>query len=248
MTIKKLSLAAILTVSLAASTMIPTMAETLPLLAACPLAGCNKPVTPENAPCPDAAPAISDEGDCVEEKADCDCDVPNRGCRPKKERCKKSKCRCEEKCAECAPSCEEPATPATAMCPSKCDNTFNRQVYAYPQFVFGNPNYTGSEHNGIGLGYSNSNYAYNGSIYSNGTYYNMASPAITGAAAPCGCDCGCADTGILVNPSVPKKPCEEDITGAAAPMPVIGGGLPTCGNAVPVHRDTDTANDIVIQS
>lgn len=250
MTIKKLSLAAFLSLSLAAGSVIPTMAETLPLIAACPLAGCNTPVTPDNAPCPNAMP---DDCDCIEQKADCGCDVPSRGCRPKKEHCKKSKCRCEDKCAECAPSCDTPAAPATAMVPQKCGDTFNRQVYAYPQFVFGNPNYTGTEHNGFALGYgNNSNYAYNGSFYANGAYHNMLDPTITGAAAPaCGCNtgCGCAQAGIPVNPSVPCDPCKaNDITGAAAPMPVIGMSLPTCGNAVPVQRNTDSNCDIEIQS
>lgn len=248
MTIKKFSLAAVLTVGIAASTIGLAMAD-------CALPGCNTPITPSNAPCPNAT--MSADDCCVEQKADCGCPVPDRGCRPKKERCK-SKCRCEDDnvCATAAPM-----NPASATCISKNEKMFERQVYAYPQFVFGNPNYTGTENNGIGLGYGNGNasYAFNGSTYYNGAYHNALNPIFTGAAAPCGCDittdCGCginsscAGAGIRVNPSVPCDPCNPEITGAAAPMPIIGNSLGCgCGGAIPVQRDECGVKSVEVQS
>ncbi len=268
MTIKKLSLAAILTVGIAASTMTLTMADTMPVVtgAACPLPGCNTPITPDTAPCPGALNTIPEDCGFAAPVEDCGCGCPvdkcecarpDKGCKKKEKRCKKvskcdkapkcaeekpkcecgePKCRCADKNAPCKTACDKPAVPATASCPGGCSDVLERQVYAYPQWVFGGPNYTGSEANGMGLGYDGLNYAYNGAMYANGAYLNA--PVVTGAAAPCGC--GCAGTGV------PLKGCQTcpEMTGAAANIPIISGngcGC-NCGGGAALNRCENQMN------
>ena len=106
MSIKKFSLAAVLSVGLLASTM--SMG-----FSACPLAGCSKPVTPDNAKCPK----------CMKTIDDCGC----------KEKAPENPC--EEPCPEI--SCEQPAIPTCGVCPGSEKVKPDKQVYAYPNNVYG---------------------------------------------------------------------------------------------------------------
>ncbi len=226
MTIKKLTLAAVLTVGIAVSSMTLATASEAPVVigAACPLAGCSTPITPSTATCPS----------CMKAMPDCECQKPDRGCKMEDPcasdcDCEEPKCRCQEDDSPCKPTCEEPSVPACASCPNTDCDILKRQVYAYPQYVFGTPNYTGTESNGVGIGYDGLGYAYNGATY------NGAGAYTTGAAAPingCGCNSGCLGVGV------PVSGCHEcpQATGAAANIPIISNGH-CCGGGINVDRN-----------
>lgn len=217
MTIKKLTVAAAIAVGIATCSFSSAMA-------ACPVSGCNT--------CPTTvAPAMTCPS-CGQNSSTCGCQS-------------KSSCGCDEApaCGCSVPACAAPAAPckvpACATCPStSCNDLDMKQVYAYPNAIYGTNNYTGEQSNAI---YStetafmtdcceNSLSAYGGYGY-------------TGAAAPfapgCNCaptPCGCADSGVAVDRGCSKK-CNTGCgcnTGYAAPcasMPIINEPLShsSCG-------------------
>lgn len=226
MTIKKLTVAAAIAVGIATCSFSSANAAcpcnsgaSVPSCSSCPTI-----MTPANAPCPI----------CGQEKSSCGCgcnscnscdDTPSCGCG-------------------CAPSCEKPAVPACGTCPStSCEDLDMKQVYAYPNAIYGTNNYTGEQSNAIYSTESAWMLDCNSGLPGSGC-----GCGITGAAAqaglglgPCSscnpvpCECG--------NPGVPvARGCSHKCntgcgcgcnTGAAAPcdcMPVINAPCaPSCG-------------------
>jgi len=200
------------------------------VMAACP---CSSPcATPSSTPCATACPTP--------------CATP-----------------CATPCpAPCAMPCPavpcKPAVPACATCPTTSCHDFDmKQVYGYPNAIYGDNNYVGQESNGVystetafdldscdTVALSNAGIvASNGQLmgaaapygygYTTGAACGCGSHLSTGMAAPCGCGCECSE-GVGVS-----GPCKRGsyhpapiITGGAAPcgcLPVITGGAAPCG-------------------
>ncbi len=148
MTIKKLTVAAAIAVGIATCSLNSAMA-------ACP---CSVPETP--APCAEPMPVVTGPA--------CPCETPAPSCS----KCKKSfdECNCEKQKDPCPPkqcdpcekkksdcgcpdeiSCDKPAEPACAVCPGtgKPSRQDMRQVYGYPNAIYGTNNYVGQPANSI---------------------------------------------------------------------------------------------------
>lgn len=141
MTIKKLTVAAAIAVGIATCSLNQAMA-------ACP---CAQPLQP--APCAEPLPVVTGPACPCEQKPapkcnsckkalpDCDCKkadpcpVPCDPCEKKK-----SDCGCNDEI-----SCDGPAEPACAICPQtgKPDRQDMKQVYGYPNAIYGANNYVG---------------------------------------------------------------------------------------------------------
>ncbi len=148
MTIKKLTVAAAIAVGIATCSLNQAMA-------ACP---CATPADP--APCAEPLPVVTgpacpitkDQSTCSKCKKplpDCGCKKPD----PCKDPCKddpcppkKSDCGCNDEV-----SCDKPAEPACALCPQtgKPDRKDMKQVYGYPNAIYGANNYVGEPANSI---------------------------------------------------------------------------------------------------
>ncbi len=141
MTIKKLTVAAAIAVGIATCSLNQAMA-------ACP---CAQPVQP--APCAEPLPVVTGPACPCEQKPapkcntckkalpDCDCkkaDPCPAPCNPCEK--KKSDCGCNDEI-----SCDGPAEPACAICPQtgKPDRQDMKQVYGYPNAIYGANNYVG---------------------------------------------------------------------------------------------------------
>jgi hypothetical protein len=136
MKINKMTLAAVLTLGVLASTNAGFSEETAEtsndLLAACPLRGCSSPVTPQTAKCPK----------CLNEINKCAC--PNAVQQKD-----------ENDCNPCPTlsQCPAPSSPTCAVCPNTTDEKkFEQQVYAYPNAIYGNNQVVGERNNGLYLG------------------------------------------------------------------------------------------------
>ena len=141
MTIKKLTVAAAIAVGIATCSLNQAMA-------ACPCqqpeqpAPCSEPlpvVTGPACPCETAKPNTCSK--CKKALADFDCqnrDPCDTPCEPYEKQ--KSDCGCPDEV-----SCDEPAEPACAICPGtgKPDKQDMRQVYGYPNAIYGTNNYVG---------------------------------------------------------------------------------------------------------
>lgn len=141
MTIKKLTVAAAIAVGIATCSLNQAMA-------ACPCqqpeqpAPCSEPlpvVTGPACPCETAKPNTCSK--CKKALPDCDCqkqDPCDTPCDPCEKQ--KSDCGCPDEV-----SCDEPAEPACAICPGtgKPDKQDMRQVYGYPNAIYGTNNYVG---------------------------------------------------------------------------------------------------------
>lgn len=141
MTIKKLTVAAAIAVGIATCSLNQAMA-------ACP---CAQPLQP--APCAEPLPVVTGPACPCEQKPapkcnsckkalpDCDCkkaDPCPAPCDPCEK--KKSDCGCDDEI-----SCDGPAEPACAICPQtgKPDRQDMKQVYGYPNAIYGANNYVG---------------------------------------------------------------------------------------------------------
>lgn len=219
MTIKKLTVAAAIAVGIATCSFSSAMA-------ACPLSGCDNGQM-KSAPCTTCPTCGQNSANCgCPKTSPCDCNAtPSCGCNTP------------------ASSCDKPAVPACATCPStSCADLDMKQVYAYPNAIYGDNNYVGEQTN---------------AIYSTETAWQLdccdglaASHAgLTGAAAPLGYEnmsgssCGCAISGVPVKRACAPKcnSCDCGCTGAAAPcgceaLPVInqGCGCGCTGAAAPL--------------
>lgn len=134
MTIKKLTVAAAIAVGIATCSFNNVMA-------ACPLSGCNSgqmTVAPM-VTCPICG---QNQATCgCQAKTPCGCDsAPACGCTAP----------CNSSCdCGCAGSCK-PAVPACSTCPStSCSELDMKQVYGYPNAIYGTNNYTGEQSNAI---------------------------------------------------------------------------------------------------
>jgi len=143
MTIKKLTVAAAIAVGIATCSLNQAMAacpcaEPLPTVTgpACPIERQLPVVTGGACPCEKPAPTCNS---CQKALPDCDCVKPDP-CE------KKSDCGCDNEI-----SCDEPAVPACATCPQtgKPDRSQMKQVYGYPQAIYGTNNYVGEPANSI---------------------------------------------------------------------------------------------------
>ena len=136
MSIKKLTVAAAIAVGMATCSLTPVMA-------ACP---CNTPAPAEALPvvtgpaCPvDNVRPNTNCNKCKKALPDCDCKKPDP-CPVKTD------CGCPDEI-----SCDKPAVPSTALCPQtgKPNKSEMKQVYGYPQAVYGTNNYVGEPANSI---------------------------------------------------------------------------------------------------
>lgn len=180
MTIKKLTVAAAIAVGIATCSLNSAMA-------ACP---CSQPAAPapcEQLPvvtgpaCPcDPAPKCNK---CNKTFDDCDCKKADP-CDPC-EKHKKTDCGCEND----ELSCDKPAEPACTVCPSsgKPDRADMKQVYGYPNAIYGSNNYVGKPASSIlstETGFLNAPGIMSSAV--NGTTVSS-NPQITGAAAQIPC-------------------------------------------------------------
>jgi len=211
MTIKKLTVAAAIAVGIATCSFSSAMA-------ACPVSGCNT--------CPTMSTPASTCPICGQNSGTCGCQAQTP-CAPA----------CATPCATpCATACPvtpcKPATPACATCPNtSCRDLDMKQVYAYPNAIYGTNNYTGDQSNAIystetawcldqcdALGMSHA-----------GVMAGLGQ--MTGAACGCGgYGLGCGNAGSVVNRSTTDCGC-----GSNAAMPIITGAACGCGNdAIPL--------------
>ncbi len=215
MTIKKLTVAAAIAVGIATCSFSSANAacpcNTQMPMASSPCTTCPTITTPATAKCPICGLEKEKCGCGCKEKSSCDCDCPT-------------------------PSCKT-AEPACATCPNtSCADLDMKQVYAYPNAIYGDNNYVGEQTNAIystetawsldGCGCpggSNIVSRQGVLIGSEGCLTGAAAPApngcgclpvITGAAAPCGC--GCLDS--LSGVSVDRNCCKTD--SAACPIQI----------------------------
>lgn len=204
MTIKKLTVAAAIAVGIATCSFSNAMAacpcNSSPTMTGCP---CQEIVTPATAKCPI----------CGLDKTSCGCE-------------QKSSCGCNTP----APCCAKPAEPACATLPNtSCDVLDMKQVYSYPNAIYGDNNYVGEQTNAI---YSTE------TAWMLDRHENLAADGLgvcSGAAAPLAgfgsnSSCCCknpeiANPGVLVSracgcnsaPILTGCGCLPIITGAAAP-------------------------------
>ena len=219
MNIKKLTLAAILTLGMAAGTHVGFAQElTLgsmsdKILAACPLAGCKSKVTPQTATCPNCLNEIDEcscnkPEPCEETKCDSDCDSPCEECQPM-----------SDACSPCPPiaQCEQPSSPVCATCPAPPDGKkFQQQVYAYPNAIYGKNQVVGERNNGLFLG--------------DGSLAPVSGVPVASENAPsCGCQNGlstgaAAPINCMDNPSsingIPVDNNPMNIEGAGCPIQI----------------------------
>lgn len=135
MSIKKLTMAAAIAVGIATCSLTPVMA-------ACP---CNTPAPAEAMPvvtgpaCPIETPKPTCNK-CKKSFDDCKC----KKAKPCPE--KKKDCGCQDEI-----SCDKPAVPSTALCPQtdKPARSEMKQVYGYPEAIYGTNNYVGEPGNSI---------------------------------------------------------------------------------------------------
>ena len=234
MTIKKLTVAAAIAVGIATCSFSSA-------IAACPCSGCNSgqmTVAPSTA-CPI----------CGQNKATC-------GCKTKTPCCDTAPaCGCD------ATPCEKPAEPACATCPStSCKDLDMKQVYGYPNAIYGTNNYTGEQSNAIystesawcldrcdALGYSSAGIGVSGlgqmtgAASGCGCGCNSGYGSMTGAA--CGCDGGAVvhrsttcGSGCNTMPIVTGGACGLPLTGFAAPL--SNGCGCGCDNSCPITIQT----------
>lgn len=195
MSIKKLTMAAAIAVGIATCSLNSVMA-------ACP---CNQN---------EAIPVVTGSSDCA--KPQC-----NKCKRKKADKCKKHKgCPVKSAPENDDISCNKTAGPSMALCPQsgKPDRGQMKQVYGYPNAIYGTNNYVGESAN---------------SIFSTET-------AMTGCPASrlIGNNIG----GVTISSQT-----ESQITGAAASMPCLNE-LPQINNGVNVDRNKSNACPIDFKS
>lgn len=148
MTIKKLTVAAAIAVGIATCSLNQAMAacpcaEPLPTVTgpACPIEEAMPVVTGGACPCEKQVPKCNK---CKKPMPDCGCKKADPCDNPCEE--KKSDCGCPDEI-----SCDKPAEPASALCPQtgKPDRKDMKQVYGYPNAIYGTNNYVGQPANSI---------------------------------------------------------------------------------------------------
>lgn len=234
MTIKKLTVAAAIAVGIATCSFNNAMA-------ACPISGCNS--------CPSAVMPANVCPICGKDRAHCSCPAQAQcGCNSAPA-CGCNSCASDCGCNSCAPACDcapcKPNIPACATCPNtSCNNMDMKQVYAYPDIVFGDNYYVGQQNNSIYSTYSawdvdgcdRAPVAALG-LPINGQIMGAACGCGCGTAAPCGCGCE-----------------QSSCCGAAAPcgcesLPVVTGfAAPSGCGCVNGLNDSHAAYDCTCSS
>jgi len=249
MTIKKLTVAAAIAVGIATCSLNSAMA-------ACPISGgscggacpCQNVMTPATAPCPI----------CGQSSGTC-------GCQAKTPCGNTAPCNCAPAC-DCAPACPtpccKPAVPACATCPNtSCNDLDMKQVYGYPNAIYGDNNYVGEQTNAIystesafspdacdKLGLTTAGYGVSGL---NG---------MTGAA--CGFDSGCGSHAMVApcecdGGAIVHRGCKTDcgapiITGAACGCETGAACGSGCNSAYdgscPITIQTSNSRDAIKKS
>jgi len=136
MSIKKLSMAAAIAVGISTCSLTTVMA-------ACP---CSTPAPAEPMPVVTgpACPVENPQATCSK----CKKAMPDCKCKKQKAACpvKKSDCGCNNEI-----TCDKTAVPSTALCPQSgnVDRAEMKQVYGYPQAIYGTNNYVGEPANSI---------------------------------------------------------------------------------------------------
>lgn len=241
MKLNKMTLAAVLTFGLLASTNAGFTQETATetsneLLAACPLSGCPSPVTPQTAICPK----------CHNDIDSCKC-LEKTTCNP----CEKTKKSCDtckpisDDCNPCPPvaQCPVPSEPTCAVCPQPSNaKMFQQQVYAYPKAIYGNNQVVGERNNALYFG-DNSLPGFSGVPVAHSCSSPCDDGYMTGAAA----DIPVLNNGFDINSACG---CEQGYTtGAAAPIPCfdnckmprgisVNNNATDCGCPVQIHTNT----------
>lgn len=219
MTIKKMTLAAAMTVGLIAGGMNFAMADcgcSSPVITggACPL-DCPQVVTPQTAKCPK----------CKKEKKKCEC-VPK--CDPCDDPCEKKSCTDCDKIDDCdcpSTSCAPDPVPACGVCANTLEDAdkHKHQIYAYPHAIYGKDNVlVGEEKNGVIL---------------SDKAYTMA----TGCGCPTGAaigvpvirDCECA-TGAAM-------PCLNGVNSNVCGVPVERNSCNYDDATCPIQIETETS-------
>lgn len=241
MTIKKLTVAAAIAVGIATCSFSNAMA-------ACPISGCNSCPTMTTAPA-NLCPTCGLDKSCCTCKTPCGCDTSCNSCNSCNT-CNDCNCDCPSPC--------KPATPACATCPStSCKKLDMKQVYAYPNAIYGTNNYTGEQSNAIystetawcvdrcdALGLSHA-------MPMAGCYGQM-----TGAACGIGCTnncglgsvvnrnttCDCCNSGCMPVVTGSACGCDQSLMGLAAPLCNSNCGCNTgcacgCDGGSIVNRD-----------
>ena len=191
MTIKKLTVAAAIAVGIATCSQV---------MAACPCAEPLPTVTGPACPIEQSMPVVTG-GACpcetkIPECNSCKKALPDCGCQKEE---KKSDCGCNDEI-----SCDIGAGPATALCPQsgKPDRAQMKQVYGYPQAIYGTNNYVGEPANSI-LSTENTMHGWStGTMSSNINGVTVSSDGnVTGAAAqmPCLNELPTINNGSFVN-------------------------------------------------
>ncbi len=195
MSIKKLTAAAAIAIGIATCSLNSAMA-------ACPCTQNDAMPVITGPACP-AQPSTCSK--CKRVKSDC-------GCKRHK--------RCPSKVAPADISCDKSAGPSTALCPQtgKPDRAQMKQVYGYPQAIYGTNNYVGESANSI----------FSTETAMRGCPASMMSSAISGT-------------------TISSQPIQGLTTGAAAQMPCLNE-LPQCNNGVTVNNDAQKACPIDFQS
>lgn len=238
MTIKKLTVAAAIAVGIATCSFSNAMA-------ACPISGCNT--------CPTMTMPVAACPICGQNSATCGCQA--------KTPCATPACGCATPAADCCPVAPcKTAVPACATCPStSCHDLDMKQVYGYPNAIYGTNNYTGEQSNAIystetawcldrcdALGMAHAGIPVAGLGQMTGAACGCGS--MLGAAAPCGCDggstvqrnttcgCGCGCNSIpVITGAACGLGCETTpFTGFAAPLNSCGCG---CDGGAVVNRN-----------
>ncbi|MCD7878335.1 MAG: S-layer homology domain-containing protein [Candidatus Gastranaerophilales bacterium] len=225
MKLNKMTLAAVVTLGVLASTNAGFTQETATepsteLLAACPLSGCPSPVTPQTAKCPK----------CLDDIDSCSCQ-PKTTCNPceKKNDCNTCK-PISDACNPCPPiaQCPAPSSPTCAVCPATTDDKkFQQQVYAYPNAIYGNNQVVGERNNALYIG-DDSLPGFSG--------VPVSTPMQTAAA--CGCEDGSMTGAAAPMPCLDNTPYMHGI-----PVDRNPGHLDTAGCPVQIH--TNTSMDVM---
>lgn len=192
MSIKKLTLAAAIAVGISTCSFTPVMA-------ACPCSSQDPMPVVTGPACPVTTAPSTTCNRCKKPKSDCKC---------KKHRYRKTK-GCNDDI-----SCNKTTGPSTALCPQsgKPDRADMKQVYGYPQAIYGSNNYVGEPAN---------------SILSTETAMN---------------GINCPADGMLsgINGSTVARDCNcGQTTGAAAQLPCLNG-CPNINSGSVVNRDQRT--------
>lgn len=219
MTIKKLTVAAAIAVGIATCSFSSANAacpcNTLPMITGsnCSSA-CPAIVTPATAKCPI----------CGLQKSDCKCN---------------GNCGCSSSCDPCSPC--KPAQPASATLPNtSCNDLDMKQVYAYPNAIYGDNNYVGEQKNAI---YSTETAwmldtcDQTALSYSGVALAGSGCGCLTGCAAPCGCLNGGVPLARPCSPCASSCGCMPVITGCALPCSPCASSCGCPDSGVPIDRN-----------